>query len=111
MLPLGNVNIFSVQEVHAATMDAEAAMDAAAGDATAVTTAASTVDDKKNEMVGNLLSFLDAGLKIIYIILWPLLFVCGLALDNSLVYGSIFNLDVPLWKFWNMMKNFANFAL
>jgi len=50
-------------------------------------------------------------LKVIYIILWPLIALAGISLDNTLVYGSIFHLDVPLWKLWNIMKNFANFAL
>lgn len=54
---------------------------------------------------------LNMVLKIIYLLLWPLLVVAGLALDNTLVYASVFHLDAPLWKFWNMMKNFANFAL
>ncbi len=53
----------------------------------------------------------DMILKIIYLLLRPLLVVAGLALDNTLVYASIFHLDAPLWKFWNMMKNFANFTL
>lgn len=50
-------------------------------------------------------------IKITYVLLWPLLFVCGIALDNSLVYGSWLHLDVPLWSLWNVMKNIANFAL
>jgi hypothetical protein len=50
-------------------------------------------------------------LKIIYLLLWPLLVVAGLSLDNTMVYASVFHLDAPLWKFWNMMKNFANFTL
>jgi hypothetical protein len=54
---------------------------------------------------------LNALLKIIYVILWPLLALAGLTLDNGMVYGSYINLDAPLWKFWNIMKNFANFAL
>ncbi|MEI6774960.1 MAG: hypothetical protein WCL18_09690 [bacterium] len=54
---------------------------------------------------------LNMVLKLIYLLLWPLLVVAGLALDNTLVYASIFHLDAPLWKFWNMMKNFANFTL
>jgi hypothetical protein len=54
---------------------------------------------------------MDMILKLIYLLLWPLLVLAGLALDNTLVYASIFHLDAPLWKFWNMMKNFANFAL
>ena len=32
-------------------------------------------------------------------------------MDNSLVYGEIFGLDAALFKFWSIMKNFANFAL
>ena len=53
----------------------------------------------------------DLILKVLYIILWPLIVVAGWALDNTLVYWSFFHLDAPLWKFWNMMKNFANFIL
>ncbi len=28
-----------------------------------------------------------------------------------MVYGGFLALDAPLWKFWNIMKNFANFTL
>lgn len=59
----------------------------------------------------SLRQILNLLLKIIYIFLWPLLVLAGLSLDNTLVYASIFHMDAPLWKFWNMMKNFANFAL
>lgn len=54
---------------------------------------------------------LNIILKLIYVLLWPLLVVAGISLDNTLVYASIFHLDAPLRKFWNMMKNFANFTL
>ncbi|AHB41488.1 hypothetical protein P148_SR1C00001G0698 [candidate division SR1 bacterium RAAC1_SR1_1] len=54
---------------------------------------------------------IDIGLKLIYIVIWPMLFLAGIALDNSMVYGSFFHMDAPLWFFWNMTKNFANFAL
>lgn len=54
---------------------------------------------------------LNLILKLIYLLLRPLLVVAGLSLDNTLVYGSIFHLDVPLRKFRNMIKNFANFTL
>jgi len=50
-------------------------------------------------------------LKVVYILLWPLLVIAGWAMDNTLVYGSMFHLDLPLWKFWNIMKNFANFTM
>ncbi len=54
---------------------------------------------------------LESFLKVIYVLLWPALFIAGLAMDNSLVYGEIFWLDDALFKFWQIMKNFANFAL
>lgn len=58
-----------------------------------------------------LANFLDIILKIIYIFMWPFLMLAGLALDNGLVYGSYFQLDSALFTFWNIIKNFANFAL
>ena len=56
-------------------------------------------------------SMLDIILKIIYMLSRPILVIAGNAMDNSLVYWSIFHLDAPLRKFWNIMKNFANYAL
>lgn len=50
-------------------------------------------------------------LKIMYVIMWPLLAIAWVSLDNSLIYWSIFHLDRPLFMFWNMMKNFANYAM
>lgn len=84
------------------------------------TTENTTIDDGNSENSEDpatgidsmsLWQILNLLLKIIYIFIWPLLVIAGLALDNTLVYASIFNMDAPLWKFWNMMKNFANFAL
>lgn len=63
--------------------------------------------EKKLEQI----EFMDMILKVIYILMWPLLVIAWWSLDNSLVYGSLFHLDEPLWKFWNIMKNFANFTL
>jgi hypothetical protein len=56
-------------------------------------------------------SIVDLILKMVYIVLWPLLLIAGMAMDNSMVYGSFMNMDAPLWKFWNIIKNFANFAI
>lgn len=53
----------------------------------------------------------DSILKLLYALLWPVLFIIGLALDNTLVYWSFLHLDASLWSLWNIMKNFANFAL
>ena len=54
---------------------------------------------------------LESFLKVIYVLLWPLLWIAWLAMDNSLVYGEIFGLDKALFSFWGIMKNFANFTL
>ncbi len=72
-----------------------------------------TITDENSQTMDtmSIRQILNMVLKIIYLLLWPLLVVAGLALDNTLVYASIFHLDAPLWKFWNMMKNFANFGL
>lgn len=32
-------------------------------------------------------------------------------MTNDRVYASIIHMDIYLWKIWNIMKNFANFAL
>jgi len=54
---------------------------------------------------------LEIILKVIYLLLWPFLALAGLALDNGMVYGSYFQLDSALFTFWNIVKNFSNFAL
>lgn len=54
---------------------------------------------------------LESFVKVIYVILWPALFIAWLAMDNSLIYWEIFGIDKALFQFWQIMKNFANFAL
>lgn len=49
--------------------------------------------------------------KTCYIILWPLIAFAGLAMDNTMVYGSFMYLDVSLWKIWMIVRNLANFFL
>ncbi|MFA6255892.1 MAG: hypothetical protein WC606_01790 [Candidatus Absconditabacterales bacterium] len=83
---------------------------AQAGTITVGTIGTSDTSGSSTDTMG-LWQIMDMILKLIYLLLWPLLVLAGLALDNTLVYASIFHLDAPLWKFWNMMKNFANFAL
>lgn len=62
-------------------------------------------------MEDNFRELADIFLKIGYIILWPLIMLSGIALDNTMVYGEIFHMDLPLWDFRNICKNFANFGL
>lgn len=61
--------------------------------------------------ITNWINFFNLILNVIYIFIWPLLFITGYAMDNSMIYGSFIWLDAPLWKFWNLTKNIANFAL
>ena len=68
-------------------------------------------DSAASKANAELAATLEWFLKVIYVLLWPLLWIAWLAMDNSLVYGEIFGLDTALFKFWSIMKNFANFAL
>lgn len=54
---------------------------------------------------------LDTILNFFYIILRPMLTIAGMAMDNSLIYGSAFHLDDMLFTFWKMMTQFANYGL
>jgi len=47
----------------------------------------------------------------LYLLIRPALALAGFALDNSMVYGSLFGLDAPLFLIWNIIKNIANFIL
>ena len=45
---------------------------------------------------------------------WIWVFFANMAwtfLTNNWIYAERFGLDILLWKFWNLMKNFANFGL
>lgn len=64
-----------------------------------------------NDGIQWLLETMQSFLKIFYVILWPVLAIAWASLDNSLIYWSVFHLDRPLFMFWNMMKNFANYAM
>ena len=56
-------------------------------------------------------TILDIVSKAAYIIVWPLVTIAGIAMDNQMVYGSFMYLDAPLRKLWNLIKNLGNFAL
>ena len=64
-----------------------------------------------NRTAENLSGLIKMISHIVYVFIWPCLVIAGTALDNSLVYGSFLHLDAALWNIWNIMKNFANFAL
>lgn len=56
----------------------------------------------------DLLSFLK---KWCYILLYPMLVLAGVLVNNSFVYAEIFKFDVVLWQLWNVVRNLANYAL
>jgi hypothetical protein len=64
-----------------------------------------------SETQTQLVEMFEMVLRVLFLIMAPLLAIAAVALDNTLIYGSIFNLDAILWQFWQMMRNFANFAL
>jgi hypothetical protein len=49
--------------------------------------------------------------KVIYVLLYPILIVAGKLIDNSFVYGEIFNFDAVLWQMRVMSRNLADYAL
>jgi len=64
-----------------------------------------------SELQTQLVEFFETILRILFLIMAPLLAIAAVALDNTLIYWSILNLDAILWQFWQIMRNFANFAL
>ena len=69
-----------------------------------------TEEDKYKDMteVNEVFTYISNA---VYALLWPVLFIAWIALDNRLVYWSFLHLDASLRSLWNIMKNFANFAL
>lgn len=61
--------------------------------------------------LGETANFLDSVLSFIYLIMWPLLFVAGLAMDNTLVYGEWLGLTGLLYQFWSIMRTIANVSI
>ena len=55
-----------------------------------------------------LVSFFE---KVLYITVYPLLFLAGKLVDNSFVYWENFWFDAVLWKLWNIVRNLANYGL
>ncbi len=66
---------------------------------------------ESNQNEKNFVEFLETINKAMYIALWPLLAVAWASMNNDLVYGKVFHLDTALWWFWQMMRNFSNYAI
>ena len=70
-----------------------------------------TQADTENELISETMTSFRFLSQWVYLLLWPLVALAGLAMDNNLVYGAYLNLDAPLWKVWTIVKNLANFVL
>jgi hypothetical protein len=64
--------------------------------------------DIQNASTAEMLSLI---LRFIYILMRPLMTIGWYAMDNSLVYGELFHLDIALYQFRNMIKNMCNYFL
>lgn len=56
-------------------------------------------------------NFLQVLSSIAYVILWPLIALAGLLMDNQLIYGSFMHLDTSLWNIRQIVRTFANYTL
>jgi hypothetical protein len=53
----------------------------------------------------------EYGIKILYLIFRPILVIAAAWMDNSLVYGDAFFLTNALFKFWQIIRTFANYTI
>ena len=70
-----------------------------------------TVQQKQKEKLASIDVFLEAISEVAFALLWPLVALAWLAMDNTLIYGSFMGLDVTLWKIWQIVRSFANYTL
>lgn len=63
------------------------------------------------KLVTEKVSLFDFFKKSAYTLVYPMMFLAGKLVDNSLVYWEVFKFDIVLWNLWNIMKNFANYGL
>lgn len=85
-----------------------------AADTTPLLPSISADDMKMGYGVWSMSWFIEVAerwLKMLYLILRPMLAVAAAAMDNSLVYGWAFHLTPMLFKFWQIIRTFANFTI
>jgi len=70
-----------------------------------------TCRDYRQGQLGETANFLDSVLSFLYLIMWPLLYIAGLAMDNTLVYGEWLGLTGLLYQFWSIMRTMANVCI
>ena len=85
-------NYFSFNEVYAETKD-------------------ESVQQSQKEKLASIDTFMQAISNVAFALLWPLVALAWLAMDNTLIYGSFMGLDVSLWNIWQLVRTFANYTL
>lgn len=68
-------------------------------------------DATTNDGFENIKEYLDTFISLCSRLRVVLAILAGKLMTNDFVYGAFIHMDVYLWKIWNIMKNFANFAL
>lgn len=71
----------------------------------------STQSESFNERAAEAKNLVWSAEKIMYVLLYPFLFLAGKLVDNSMVYWEVFWFDAILWKLRNIVRNIANFGL
>ena len=73
------------------------------GNIASATNNSESVDEVQQKNLIERNTILDIVSKAAYIIVWPLVTIAGIAMDNQMVYGSFMYLDAPLRKLWNLI--------
>lgn len=66
---------------------------------------------EQREQLVSMDTFMEAISDVAFVLLWPLVALAGLAMDNTLIYWSFMGLDVSLWQIWQIVRSFANYTL
>ena len=70
-----------------------------------------STQQSQKEKLASMDTFMQAISNIAFALLWPLVALAWLAMDNTMIYGSFMGLDVSLWKIWQLVRTFANYTL
>ncbi|MEF2176153.1 MAG: hypothetical protein V3575_06820 [Candidatus Absconditabacteria bacterium] len=68
-------------------------------------------EQNADKTLEGLVKILNLVLKVLYILLWPLLAIAGVSMDNGFINGEWFHMDFALWRFWNIIKVFSYYIL
>lgn len=69
------------------------------------------VEQEKDNTLEWLVKLLNLILKVLYILLWPLLAIAWVSMDNWFINWEWFHMDFALWRFWNIIKVFSYYIL